>query len=123
MKQRAPFQMSRALLAAIALAASGAVSVHAGAAERIVVAQGGETAAKVSGQGVGVVKAVDTEERRIRIEHGPITGTLQMSGMAMAFRVAPGIDISTFAPGTKVTFTLTRDENRQFMIEKIEAVK
>ena len=123
MKQRAPFQMSRALLAAVALAAGGAVGAHAGVAERIVVAQGGETAAMVSGQGEGVVKAVDAEERRIRIEHGPITGTLQMSGMAMAFRVAPGIDISAFAPGAKVKFTLTRDENRQFMIATIEAAK
>lgn len=122
MQTRASFWKSRALLAVIAAAIAGAAASQAGAAQRLVVAQA-ETSAKVSGQGEGVVKAVDTEERRIRIEHGPITGTLQMSGMAMAFRVAPGIDVSVFAPGTKVKFTLTRDENRQFVIEKIEAAK
>lgn len=122
MQTRASFWKPGALLAVIAAAIAGAAASQAGAGQRLVVAQA-ETSAKVSGQGEGVVKAVDTEERRIRIEHGPITGTLQMSGMAMAFRVAPGIDVSAFAPGAKVKFTLTRDENRQFVIEKIEPAK
>lgn len=122
MKMRALTWKHGTLVAVIAFAIAGAPGSQAGSAQRLVVAQA-ETSAKVSGQGEGVVKAVDTEERRIRIEHGPITGTLQMSGMAMAFRVAPGIDVSAFAPGTKVKFTLTRDENRQFVIEKIEAAK
>lgn len=110
-------------LFAATIAVSGLASLPAHAAQPLVVAQAVEKSEKVSGQAEGVVKAVDTEERRIRIEHGPITGTLQMTGMTMAFKVAPGIDVSTLAPGTKIKFTVTRDENRQFLIEKIEPAK
>jgi Cu/Ag efflux protein CusF len=118
-----PLSIAPCFLAICAGLLLGAAPSVRAAEQRVILVQAVEKSEKVSGQGEGVVKAVDTEERRIRIEHGPITGTLQMSGMAMAFRVAPGIDISGFAPGTKVKFTLTRDENRQFVIEKIEAAK
>lgn len=85
-------------------------------AHRLVVAQATE---KLVGQGEGVVKGVDASERKVLIKHGPITGTLQMSGMTMAFGVAPEVDLSGLASGAKVKFTLSRDAKGLYVIEQI----
>lgn len=109
-----------------AFAVATYIGVAAGAYaadQRIVVAQAAEKSEKMSGQAEGVVKAVDLEERRIRIEHGPISGSLQMMGMTMAFKVAPGVDMSALAPGAKIRFTVVRDAKGLFLIEKIEPAK
>lgn len=114
------------LYISLALVVASNIGVAAGAFaadQRIVVAQAAEKYEKVSGQADGVVKAVDLEERRIRIEHGPISGSLQMMGMTMAFKVAPGVDMSALAPGVKIRFTVARDAKGLFLIEKIEPAK
>lgn len=108
-------------LIAFAVAAPGA----AGALARdgaIVLAQATQ-AQKASGEAEGVIKAVDAEDRKLLINHGPVKGTLEMAGMTMPFKVAPGIDLAALKPGAKVKFTVTRDEKGLFLIEKIEAAK
>ena len=81
------------------------------------------TAGKVSGQGEGVVRAVDAEERRIMITHGPVAGPLEMSPMTMAFRVAPTVDLSSLTKGMKIKFTISRDEKGLYVIEDVQPDK
>ncbi len=75
---------------------------------------------KAVGEAEGVVKAVDATERRLQITHGPITGSLQMPGMTMVFRVAPSVDISGLSKGAKIKFTVTRDEKGLYLIEQLK---
>ncbi|MCX7899864.1 MAG: copper-binding protein [Methylocystis sp.] len=96
------------------------VATNAKAATPITLA---EATQKVSGEAEGVIKGVDAEEHKVRIDHGPIVGTLAMAGMVMAFKVAPSIDLSTIKTGDKVKFTVTRDEKGLFLIEKMTPVK
>lgn len=111
-------------LIAVAFIAQGASGAFAReAAAPIVLAQAAQKAEKVSGQAEGVIKAIDAEDRKLLINHGPVKGTLEMAGMTMPFKVAPGIDLAAFKPGAKVKFTVTRDEKGLFLIEKIEAEK
>jgi Cu/Ag efflux protein CusF len=86
-------------------------------------AQAAATAGKVSGQGEGVVRAVDAEERRIMITHGPVAGPLEMSPMTMAFRVAPNVDLSSLSKGMKIKFTISRDEKGLYVIEDVQPEK
>lgn len=106
--------------------AAGALALTANAAmagQQIVVAQAAEKAAKVTGEAEGIVKAVDAEDHKVRLQHGPITGTLTMEGMTMPFKVAPDVDLSAIKAGDKVKFTVTRDEKGLFLIEKMAPAK
>lgn len=85
--------------------------------------QAAATAGKVSGQGEGVVRAVDAEERRIMITHGPVAGPLEMSPMTMAFHVAPNVDLSSLSKGMKIKFTISRDEKGLYVIEDVQPEK
>lgn len=80
-------------------------------------------AGKVSGQGEGVVRAVDAEERRIMITHGPVAGPLEMAPMTMAFHVAPNVDLSSLSKGVKIKFTISRDAKGLYVIEDIQPEK
>ncbi len=83
---------------------------------RFIVAQ----SEKSVGEAEGVIKGIDTTERKLQIMHGPISGSLQMPGMTMVFRVAPNIDLSGLAKGAKVKFTVTRDEKGLYVIEQLK---
>jgi Cu/Ag efflux protein CusF len=87
------------------------------ATQRFVVAQAAEKPA-----GEGVIKSVDVGERKLVIKHGPIR-TLQMPGMTMPFGVAPDVDLTGFAPGAKVKFTLGRDATGIYVIDQISRAK
>lgn len=103
----------------IAIAGAIAFAGAAHAETRIVEVKPAETPAKVSGEAEGVIKGVDAEEHRVKIDHGPIKGTLEMGAMMMAFRVAPEIDLGKIKTGDKVKFTVSRDEKGLFVIEKL----
>lgn len=86
---------------------------------RLVIAQAAETG-KTTGQGDGVVRAVDADEHRIMITHGPVAGPLEMSPMTMAFRVAPNVDLSSLSKGMKIKFTISRDAKGLYIIESVQ---
>ncbi|MGJ0395874.1 MAG: copper-binding protein [Methylocystis sp.] len=88
-----------------------------------VIVQAAETADKTTGQGDGVVRAVDADERRIMITHGPVSGPLEMSPMTMAFRVAPNVDLSSLSKGMKIKFTISRDAKGLYVIENVQPEK
>ena len=104
---------------ALIIIAAVAFAGGARAESKIVVVQAAEKPAKVSGDAEGVIKGVDAEEHRVKIDHGPIKGTLEMGAMMMAFRVAPEIDLEKIKSGDKVKFTVSRDEKGLFVIEKM----
>lgn len=68
--------------------------------------------------GKGVVKAVDMEDRQVRIAHEAIKA-LDWPAMTMAFKLGPGVDMSALAPGMKVTFTLGKSP-KGYVVERIE---
>lgn len=113
------------------VAACVAISVGIGGAfaktnviySRFVVAQATEQAEKTTGQGEGVVRAIDADDRRLMITHGPIAGPLEMSPMTMAFRVAPNVDLSSLSKGMKITFTISRDAQGLYVIEDVRPEK
>jgi len=83
------------------------------------VAHAAETGEKTTGQGEGVIRAVDADDRKIMITHGPITGPLEMSPMTMAFRVGPNVDLSSLSKGVKIKFTISRDVKGLYVIEDV----
>ncbi|MFO1102005.1 MAG: copper-binding protein [Methylocystis sp.] len=89
----------------------------------LVIAQAAETAGKTTGQGDGVVRAIDADERRIMITHGPVSGPLEMSPMTMAFRVAPNVDLSSLSKGMKIKFTISRDAKGLYVVEDVQPEK
>jgi len=104
--------------AAVSLGIGGAPACAADHAPRDVVAQA-EKAEKTSGEGEGVIRAIDADERRLMITHGPVTGPLEMSSMTMAFHVAPGVDLAKLSKGMKIKFTISRDAKGLYVIEDV----
>ncbi|MGJ0532463.1 copper-binding protein [Methylocystis sp.] len=110
------------------LAVCAAISIGIGGAAvqgapRYTVAEATEQTEKTTGQGEGVVRAVDADERRIMITHGPVSGPLEMSPMTMAFRVAPNVDLSSLSKGMKIKFTISRDAKGLYVIEDVRPEK
>lgn len=109
------------LIAAYAVVSAAIGDVPARAADhasRDLFAQA-EKAEKTTGQGEGVVRAIDADERRLMITHGPVTGALEMSAMTMAFHVAPGVDLAKLSKGMKIKFTISRDAKGLYVIEDV----
>lgn len=78
---------------------------------------------KTTGHGEGVVRAIDAEERKLMITHGPVSGPLEMSPMTMAFRVTPTVDLSALSKGMKIKFTISRDAKGLYVIEDVQPEK
>ncbi len=78
---------------------------------------------KPVGKAEGVIKGVDASEHQLMITHGPISGGVQMPGMTMSFRVAPDVDLSRLEKGSKVKFTVTRDEKGRYTITTVSQEK
>ncbi|RNJ50022.1 copper-binding protein [Methylocystis hirsuta] len=113
-----------AACAAISIGIGGAAaSAAVQGAPRYTVAQATEKPETTTGQGEGVVRAVDADERRIMITHGPVSGPLEMSPMTMAFRVAPNVDLSSLSKGMKIKFTISRDAKGLYVIEDVRPEK
>ncbi|MEK4032871.1 copper-binding protein [Methylocystis sp. IM2] len=95
---------------------SGPATVTAQNAAQNLAAPAAPAAETVTGK--GVVKAIDTEDRQIRIAHEAIKA-LDWPAMTMAFKLGPGVDMGALAPGMKVTFTLSKSP-KGYVIERIE---
>lgn len=57
----------------------------------------------------GVVKKIDTENRKITIKHGEIKN-LEMPGMIMVFRLQESISVDKLQAGDKVRFHVEKME-------------
>ncbi|MEH6696954.1 MAG: copper-binding protein [Hyphomonas sp.] len=69
-------------------------------------------------EGVGNVVAIDLENRKIGLDHGPVPA-LQWPAMKMAFKVLDSVDLSSVKPGDRVQFTLHKVENGPYPIAEI----
>lgn len=120
--QNRRFLPTVAMIAAIATPHGGALSRPGpnDAPQRLIVAQATE---KAVGEGEGVIKGIDADERKLLISHGPISGSLQMSAMTMAFGVAPGVDLSGLSKGGKIKFTVSRDARGLYVIDAIRPLQ
>ncbi|MFC1702828.1 copper-binding protein, partial [Pseudomonadota bacterium] len=68
--------------------------------------------------GNGIVKAVDTKARRIRVSHGPIEA-LGWAPMTMEFDVLPGADLESITIGQSIHFSLIQSEVGDYVIDVI----
>ena len=69
-------------------------------------------------EGVGNVVAIDLENRKIGLDHGPVPA-LHWPAMKMAFSVLDSVDLSSVKPGDRVQFTLHKVENGPYPIAEI----
>jgi len=68
--------------------------------------------------GNGIVRAVDTKARRIRVSHGPIEA-LGWAPMTMEFDVLPGVNLETINIGQSIHFSLSQSEVGDYVIDVI----
>jgi Cu(I)/Ag(I) efflux system membrane fusion protein len=66
----------------------------------------------------GRVEAVDREDRRIRISHGPIDA-LGWPGMTMIFDVKPAVDLGPVRSGQDIRFSLIQEHAGEYVIEQL----
>ena len=66
----------------------------------------------------GIVNAVDTASRRIRISHGPIEA-LGWTAMTMEFDVLPGADLTSISIGQSVHFSLSLSKVGDYVVSNI----
>jgi Cu(I)/Ag(I) efflux system periplasmic protein CusF len=76
-------------------------------------AQAGSAAAP---GGTGTINAVDIERRTVNISHEPIPA-IGRPAMTMDMAVAPAVDLESVAPGSQVTFSLSRGADGVYVIE------
>ena len=68
--------------------------------------------------GTGIVEAVDSTARRLRISHGPIEA-LGWTAMTMEFDVLPGADLDAISIGQSVHFSLSQSAVGDYVIDSI----
>ncbi len=68
--------------------------------------------------GSGIVEAVDTAGRRIRISHGPIEA-LGWTAMTMEFDVLPGVNLDAIRVGQNIHFSLSYSSVGDYVISSI----
>mgnify|MGYP001819067240 FL=1 len=68
--------------------------------------------------GNGIVNAVDTKARRIRVSHGPIE-SLGWGPMTMEFDVLAGVDLEALSIGQSIHFSLNQSEVGDYIIDVI----
>lgn len=117
------FSCSRAALGAAIFIGGASAIASVQHAPLLSVARAAESGEKTTGEGEGVVRAVDADDRKLMITHGPIAGPLEMSPMTMAFRVGPNVDLSSLSKGVKIKFTISRDAKGLYVIEDVQPEK
>ena len=70
--------------------------------------------------GTGTINSIDTDRRTVNISHQPIPA-LGWPAMTMDMAVAPSVDLEGVAPGSQVTFSLSRGADGVYVIESLEA--
>jgi Cu/Ag efflux protein CusF len=73
-------------------------------------------------QGVGTVNSVDATGRKINLSHSPIPA-LGLPAMTMDFAVAPSVDMQAVTAGTRVNFTIERDQGGMYVIQSIKPAR
>jgi len=68
--------------------------------------------------GSGIVEAVDSRSRRVRISHGPIEA-LGWTAMTMEFDVLPGANLETLSIGQSIHFSLSQSKVGDYVISNI----
>lgn len=68
----------------------------------------------------GVVNAIKSNEQKLNITHGPVAGL--MSGMTMDFTVQDPLLLNEVKPGSKISFTLTKDGRGNIIITDLEPI-
>jgi Cu/Ag efflux protein CusF len=92
------------LVAATALALSGAASAQTSAADHTAHhANGASAPASTSSLADGEVRKIDKQQGKVTLKHGPIA-SLDMPGMTMVFKVADLKMLDTLKQGDKVKF-------------------
>ena len=67
----------------------------------------------------GVVRKIDTENRKITIKHGEIKN-LDMPGMTMVFRLKEDVSLDMLKPGDKVLFHVEKIDGA-YVITDVQA--
>ena len=106
-----------ALIAALSLAAAGAASAQDTTMPASSMGHPKQHAAK-SGQGTGVIKAIDSKAGTLTIQHGPIPA-VSWPAMTMTFKAKP----STLLKGLKVGQTVGFDTTVRGMDADVTAVR
>jgi Cu/Ag efflux protein CusF len=70
----------------------------------------------------GTVTAVNTADRRITLNNGPIP-ELTWPAMTMEFPVLPSVDLSKVKVGDKVSFTLSGGSGNAYTVQSISPVQ
>jgi Cu(I)/Ag(I) efflux system periplasmic protein CusF len=92
------------LLAAAALALSGAAFAQTAAADHTAHPPAGVSAATAATpMADGEVRKIDKEQGKVTLKHGPIA-SLDMPGMTMVFKVVDLKMLDTLQPGDKLKF-------------------
>ena len=68
--------------------------------------------------GSGIVEAIDSEARRIRVSHGPIED-LGWSAMTMEFDVLPAVNLGPVRVGQNIRFSLKPSDVGDYEINYI----
>ena len=71
-------------------------------------------------QGSGLVNAVDTERRKISINHGPIQA-FGWPAMTTEFAVDPSVDLGSLKPRMKVDFSVTKAGDGSYVVESVKS--
>jgi len=66
----------------------------------------------------GVIDAVNTQARRVRISHGPVEA-LGWSAMTMEFDVLPPVDLAVLKAGQHINFSLRQSDSGDFEVQSI----
>jgi Cu/Ag efflux protein CusF len=101
----------------VALASEAHGTSRTSASGAMQMAHEGHTHAQ--GTGTGTVNAVDASGHKINLTHGPIPA-LGWPGMTMDFAVAPGVDLRTLKPGTRVNFTIEQGDGGNYEIQSVK---
>ena len=74
---------------------------------------------QAQGTGTGTVNTVDAAARTVNLSHGPIAA-LGWPAMTMDFAVAPGVDLQSLTPGTRVDFRIEHTEGNRYVIQSLK---
>ena len=77
----------------------------------------GEAGNKSSGEGSGIVRAINIQQETITLDHGNLPGV--MPAMTMAYKVADPKFLQSVKINQSVRFTLTRSEKGEYLITVI----
>ncbi|SRR6266851_3563636 len=65
------------------------------------------------------VNKIDAAQHKVNLSHDPIQA-IGWPAMTMDFPVAPSVDLATVKPGSRVTFTMSKDRAGTYQIEAIQ---